>query len=301
MKLQFLRYFVVLCEELHFGRAASKLAITQSPLSAAIKSLEEELGVKLLLRNSKMVQLTPAGAAYLVQARQILERVSSATSLVKAVDKGMIGRLDIGLGGSLIYREVLPIIDQFNREIPGIDIRLHELPVADQFERLLRGQLHAGFTNGLMVPPPLKSIALRDDVFVLYMPEGHPMADRAVVDLRELADERFILFPREIGPANHDNVLAIFSRAGVHPRIVHEARTWLTVMAMVSQGRGLAVLPSSMGKARMGGVRLVPFAGPPTVAPAMLAWNPTLVAPALATFVESAARAIAAQKTDSKI
>lgn len=301
MKLQFLRYFVVLSEELHFGRAAGKLAITQSPLSAAIKSLEEELGVRLLLRNSKMVQLTPAGAAYLVEARQILERVASANSLVKAVDKGKIGRLNIGLGASLIYREVLPIIDQFKREIPGIDIVLHELPVAEQIDRLVRGQLHAGFTNGSTVPPPLKSMGLKDDVFALHLPEKHPMADRAVVDLRELADEQFIMFPREIGPANHDNMIAIFSRAGVHPRIVHEARNWLTVMAMVSQGCGLAVLPSSLAKARMGGVRVVPFAGPPTIAPAMLAWNPTSVAPALSTFVENAARTIAAQKTSSKI
>ena len=244
----------------------------------------------LLLRNSKMVQLTQAGSALVIEARQILERVSQAKGLVKAVGSGLSGRLDMGLGASLIYRDTLPIIHQFNRETPSVDIVLHELAVLEQFERLLRGQLHAGFTNGLNVPLPLKSIALKNDSLVLCLPEGHPKAKRKIVDIRELADEVFVMFSREIGPANHDNVLAIFSRAGIHPRIVHQARAWLTVMALVAEGCGLAIVPSSLAKARLAGVRLVPLSGPMTRAPAMLVWNPTMITPALAMFLETATR-----------
>jgi DNA-binding transcriptional LysR family regulator len=295
MKLHYLRYFSVLAEELHFGRAAARLAITQPPLSAAIKSLEEELGVQLLLRNSKMVQLTPAGAAFVVEAHQILDRVTRATSVVKSIDSGMSGRLDIGMSPALIYREVPRIVAQFNREMPGIELVLHETPVAEQIDKLMHGQIDAGFLNGSTIPPQLKSIALKPDVFVLCVPEGHALAHKQVVDLREIAEEPFIMFSREVGPANHDNMIANFSRAGIYLRTVHQARAWLTMMAMVAEGCGVAMVPGSMARARMGGICLIPLAGPPIVAPALLAWNPTLVAPALETFIESAARTIKAQ------
>jgi DNA-binding transcriptional LysR family regulator len=295
MKLHYLRYFSVLAEELHFGRAAVRLAITQPPLSAAIKSLEEELGVRLLLRNSKMVRLTPAGAAFLVEARQILERVTRAAGVIKSIDSGMSGRLDIGMSPALIYREVPRIVAHFNREMPGIEIVLHETPVAEQIEKLMHGQINAGFLNGSAIPPLLKSIPLKPDVFVLCVPEGHALAHKQVVDLKEIAEEPFIMFSREVGPANHDNMIANFSRAGIYLRTVHQARAWLTMMAMVAEGCGVAMVPGSMSRVRMGGVCLIPLAGPAIVAPALLAWNPTLVAPALERFIESAARTINAR------
>lgn len=292
MNLQFLKYFSVLAEELHFGRAAARLAISQPPLSTAIKSLEDELGVKLFIRNSKMVQLTQAGAGFLVEARQILERVSRAKSVAQALDSGLSGRLDIAFGAPMIYREVLPVLDKFAREMPGIDIVLSEMPTVEQFERMVRGQLHAGFTHGAAAPAPLKFIPLKRDVYFLCLPESHPMATQAVVNLQDLADDHFILFSRAPGPANYDNVIAIFSRAGIHPRIVHEARAMLTIMAMVAQGRGVALLPSSMAKAGMRGVRFVPFSGSPAPAPGMLVWNPTLQVPALTKFIASATQTI---------
>ena len=110
--------------------------------------------------------------------------------------------------------------------------------------------------------------------------------------LSEMAGDKFIMFSRETGPSNHDNMIANFSRAGIHPRTVHQARTWLTMMAMVAEGCGVALVPSSMARAKIGGVRLVPLADDAVVAPAMLVWNPDLVAPALAKFLESAIRTL---------
>jgi DNA-binding transcriptional LysR family regulator len=294
MKLHFIKYFSVLAEELHFGRAAGKLAITQPPLSAAIKSLEEELDVQLLRRNSKHVELTAAGAAFLIEARQILERVNRASLVVKAIGGGMSGRLDLGMSPALVFRDVPEIVDRFGLEAPGIEIVLHEKPLSEQLEDLLHGQLQAGFINGSTIPPQLQSIALREDHFVLCVPEGHPKASSVEVDLRDVADEKFIMFSREIGPANHDNMIANFSRAGIHPRTVHQARGWLTIMAMVSRDLGIAVVPSSMARARMGGVRLVPIAGEAIAAPAALVWNPASVAPTLERFLRSATATIEA-------
>lgn len=296
MKLHLLKYFSVLAEELHFGRAASRLSITQSPLSLGIKALEDELGVRLLLRNSKMVQLTPAGAAFVIEARQVLERLSRAKTLVQSVDSGMTGRLDVGMSPSLVYREVQQIVDRFNSELPGVEIVLHEMILYEQFENLLRGQIHAGFTNGSTTPPQLKSIPLVPDHYVVCLPEGHSKAQARVINLRDMVDDRFIVFSREVGPANYDQMIATFARAGIHPRTVHQSRTWHTIVAMVSQGFGVALVPGSMAKSRMAGVRFVPFSGFSAPAPAMLVWNPAHAAPALASFVESAGRTVKALK-----
>ena len=292
MKLQFLRYFCVLAEELHFRRAASRLAISQPPLSTAIRSLEEELGAQLLVRNSKMVQLTPAGTALLVEAKEILERVARVGSVVRAIDGGAHGRLDIGLAGSMLYREIPAILERFKLEVPAVDVVLYEQYTTEQIEKLMRRQLHAAFIQASVLPAPLASIPLRDDVFVACLPENHRLAANRSVDLREMVDEAFVMFSRESAPASHDHVIAIFNQAGIHPRTVHNARIWMTVVAMVANGCGIALVPSSLSRTNIGGVRFIPLSGTPATAPALLAWNPNLVPLPLEKFLASAATTI---------
>lgn len=290
MKLHFLRYFVVLAEELHFGRAASKLAITQPPLSSAIKSLEEELEVQLLIRDSKHVELTQAGEAFLEEARQILEQVARASNLAKIVARGMRGRLEIGVTGSLVYREVPAIVRQFNAEMPDVDVVLREMSSADQLNELLRGQIHAGFVNASTVPPQLASLPMIEDEFVLCLPEDHPQAQGDTVDLIQLADERFVMFSRDVAPANHDNVIAIFSRAGIHPKIAHAARQWLTIVAMVANGLGVSLVPRTLARSRVHGVKFMKISGERVLAPAMLVWNPAYYLPTIRSFIECSER-----------
>ncbi|MCD2513348.1 LysR substrate-binding domain-containing protein [Comamonas endophytica] len=285
MKLHFLRYFVVLAEELHFGRAASKLAITQPPLSSAIKSLEEELEVQLLIRDSKHVELTQAGEAFLEEARQILEQVARASSVAKIVARGMRGRLEIGMTGSQVYREVPEIVRQFNAQMPDVDVVLNEMSSADQINQLLRGQIHAGFVNASTVPPQLACLPMHEDEFVICLPQGHPRARSSSVELKQLEHERFVMFSRDVAPANYDNVIAIFSRAGIHPQIAHAARQWLTIIAMVANGLGVSVVPSTLARSRVHGVRFVKIKGEQVLAPAMLVWNPAYCPPTLRSFI----------------
>lgn len=292
MKLYFLRYFTVLAEELHFGRAAQRLAITQPPLSSAIKALENELQVRLLLRSSKHVQLTPAGAAFLDEARHILEHVARAKTLAKAVAKGVRGRLDVGVAGSLIYREVPTIVKQFELQHPDIDLVLREMSTAEQIAALVHGQLHAGFVNAPAVPPQLKSLPLSNDEFVLCLPKSHSMAGKPAIDLRNLAEERFVMFARDVAPSNYDNVIAIFNRVGIHPHTVHAARQWLTIVAMVANNLGISIVPRSLAHSKVEGALFVPLSGPEVLAPAMLAWDAAHPDAALTGFVESAARTI---------
>ncbi|MDM0069126.1 LysR family transcriptional regulator [Variovorax sp. J31P207] len=292
MKLNSLRYFAVLAEELHFGRAADRLAITQPPLSLAIKALEEELGVRLLLRSSKHVELTPAGSAFLEEARQILDRVARASSIALAVASGSRGRLDVGMAGSLVYRGVPAIVQRFDTDAHGIELILHEMSTAEQLQGLLHGQLDAGFLNAFVVPPQLRSLPLVDDEFVLCLPAAHRYAGAEAVDLGDLCEERFVMFSRDVSPANYDNVIAIFSRAGVHPKTVHAARQWLTIVAMVAEGLGVSLVPRSLARSRVDNVRFVPFTGASAITPALLVWNPARTSPALEKFVASAGSTI---------
>jgi DNA-binding transcriptional LysR family regulator len=288
MKLHFLRYFSVLGEELHFGRAAERLAITQPPLSSAIKALEQELGVRLLERDSRRVRLTPAGAAFLTETHQILERIDKAASVAKAVAGGVRGRLDIGMTGSLLYRKVPAIVKAFRGAMPGVDVTLREMGTAEQTTALLHGQLHAGFLNAAVVPPQLAALPLPSDEFVACLPANHPRANAASVKLTDLSSEQFVMFSREVAPANHDNVIAIFSQAAIHPTTVHAARQWLTIIAMVAHGLGVSLVPRSLSRSSVEGVRFVRLRGLRTGSPALLAWNPEYGSPATQSFLEVA-------------
>jgi len=289
MKLHLLRYFAVLAEELHFGRAAERLAITQPPLSSGIKALEEELGVKLFERTSKHVALTPAGHAYLAEVRVVLDRVARAGETARAVAEGLQGRLDIGFTGSMVYRDMPRIVRAFGGRAPGIEVNLREMSSSEQIEALLHRQLHAGFVNTSTVPPRLACLPLAADHFVCCLPEGHALARAAAVPLPALAQETFVMFARDVAPANHDNVIALFHRAGIHPHTRHAARQWLTVVSLVALGMGVALVPASLAQAGVQGVRFVPIAGlrHPTVG--VLAWHEETGVPALRAFLACAA------------
>ena len=289
MKLHLLRYFAVLAEELHFGRAAERLAMTQPPLSSGIKALEDELGVRLFERSSRHVALTPAGHAYLAEVRAVLDRVARASETARAVAAGQQGRLDIGFAGSMVYRDLPRIVRAFEASAPGIEVNLREMSSSEQIDALLHRQLHAGFINASAVPPRLRCQPLAGDHFVCCLPERHRLAHASAVPLSALVQETFVMFARDVAPANHDNVIALFQRAGIHPRTRHAARQWLTVAALVALGMGVALVPASLAQAGVQGVRFVPIAGPRHPAIGVLAWHEDSDAPALRAFITCAA------------
>lgn len=273
MRMRSLHYFAVLAEELHYGRAAQRLCITQPPLSASIKALEEELGLQLFVRTSRDVKLTPAGEAYQVEVRKILEGIERAARVAKAANQGAAGNLSIGFGVSLIYRGIMEIVKDFSKRYPKIDIEMIELPQSETLDKLLHGQIDLAFTSTPSVPDGLASLPLPADEFAVCIPAGHPLAQEAEVDLKSLAAEPFVMFDPEIGPLNYQTISAIFHEAGVYPRLVHKTRNWLAMVALVSAGCGVALLPFSLARAGMEGVRFVPIKGPRTLAMAKLVWN----------------------------
>jgi DNA-binding transcriptional LysR family regulator len=291
MKTHLLKYFVVLAEELHFGRAAQKLSMTQPPLSTAIRQLEEDLEVNLFYRDNKRVRLTPAGSAFLVEAQGILERMERASEIARGAAHGLLGRIDVGFTGSMLYRDLPKVVAAFSEQHPKMEIILHELSTTEQIDALKRRQLQAGFINvkePASITSGLRYISLKEEPLVCCLPSSHPLARKDGLNLKQLEDEPFVMFAREVAPTNHDNVISTLHRAGVHPKTRHAARQWMTVVGMVGAGMGVALVPGSMRCAQISGTTFVPIRGQRSTASAMLAWNPDQNSFALDAFVRIA-------------
>lgn len=287
MELRHLRYFVVLAEELHFGRAARRLSITQPPLSFNIRQLEEDLGARLFERDSKRVALTAAGAAFLREALDILDHAQRARELTRAVSGGRVGRLDIGFTGSMIYRGVPKMVSAFLAEHPRIEVTLRELTTSEQVDALVHGRLDAGFVNASAVPEGLSGEKLVEEPFVCCLPETHPLSRERTVELKRLANEPFVMFAREASPANYDNVISVCTEAGFHPQTRFAVRQWLTIAALVANGLGVALVPKCLARTKLAGARFVPIRDKHARSDALFLWNSRRIVPGLDPFVET--------------
>lgn len=287
MELRHLRYFVALAEELHFGRAARRLSITQPPLSSSIRALEDELGAKLFERDSKQVVLTAVGKAFLAEAQPILEQVRIASESARAIASGKRGYLEIGFAGSTVYRDMPQIVSTYLKRHGGVEVSLTEMSSVEQCDAILRGHLHAGFFNGLSTPEGLASVPLADDHFVCCLPEPHRLADEAEIELAWLAREPFVTFSRDAAPSNYDNIISLCTQAGFHPLTRYAARQWLTVVALVASGLGVALVPGCVARAGVKGARFVPLKGTAVRNGAFFAWNPERLMPALQAFIDT--------------
>lgn len=293
MKTHLLRYFVALAEERHFGRAAQRLSITQPPLSMALKALEQDLGVVLMERDAKRVTLTPAGEVFLAEARKVLSQIQRAAEVVRGVAQGLEGRLNIGITGSMIYRKVPEYCHHFQQDRRQVQLCLHETSTRDQLSAITCGQLDAGFLNISHAPATLETLAIGDEPLVCCMPAKHALAQGASIDLHLLRDETFVMFAREVAPANYDNVIACLQQAGIHPNTTHAARQWLTVVALVSTGQGVALVPRCLEQAGMRGVKFLRLQGVSASTPAYLAWRKDNASPLLKAFVSSVQQQLA--------
>ena len=264
MDLRQLRYFSVLAEEKHFGRAARRLSLSQPPLSQAIRQLETELGARLFERTSRQVSLTPAGAALQREAQAILQRTAEARILVEAIAKGRRGRLRVGFSGSMIYRRLPEILKGARTRLPDVDVALQEMNSAEQIEALRHDELNLGFVYARGLPAGLDGFRYDTEPFVACLPARHHLARASagkarVMRLQALKDEDFVLFARKLSPDYYESIIAICVAAGFLPTIKYEARQWLSVVALVSRGLGVALVPQALAGARIGGVRFLPI------------------------------------------
>jgi DNA-binding transcriptional LysR family regulator len=265
IELRHLRYFIAVADELHFSRAAERLGMSQPPLSQQIRDLESMLGVRLLRRTNRRVELTDAGRAYLGAAKDIVSRVDDAGDLARRAERGEIGELHVA------FTRSTPLIERFSRAIrafreayPAVRLELVERNTFHQIESLLDGRQQVGLIRGTVLPAPLVSRKLVDDPLVAVIRADHPLAQRKRAKLRmeELADENFIVFTRAAGTGIHDQLLTMCRKAGFSPRISQEAGESSTMIGLVAAGLGVAILPQSLRHVHMDGVVYVAIDSP---------------------------------------
>lgn len=262
VELRHIRYFVAVAEECHFGRAAERLHIAQPPLSQQIRQLESDLGVVLLTRSTRKVELTPAGERYLQRARAILAAVDRAAEEAARVSAGELGRLAIGFTGSATY-ELLPSLARVLRqELPGIELELKgEMLTPDQVDALLRRSLDLGFLRPPARHPDIEVRVLRREPLIAVLPDTHPLAGRGNVRLFDLRDDPFITYPSHHRSVVHEAVMDACERAGFNPRRVEEVRETSTLVSFVAAGLGVALVPASVQHLQITGARYLPLAG----------------------------------------
>jgi len=260
MDLRHLRYFLVLAEELHFGRAAQRLAISQPPLSVAIRQLEDELGARLFERSSRHVRLSDAGEHLRTQAQDILERAGRVKQEVRAITQGMRGHLRLGFVGSSLYRGLPEALASFRAQHPQVRIDMVELNSAEQVLALQQQQLDLGLLHTSRTPAGLQSRTLVTEPFMVCLPQDHALAGQARLSVRSLARERMVLFSRQASPEYHQQIWQLCQRAGFTPDSHHEVRHWLSVLSLVSLGQGVSLVPACLQRVGFPHLVFVPIA-----------------------------------------
>lgn len=287
MELRHLRYFVAVAEELHFSRAAERVGIAQPPFSQQIQALEREVGAPLLLRTKRSVKLTPCGQVFLAEARKTLAQSEHALQSARRAARGEIGRLAVGFVSSTVYGKFAAVFGLMRSRCPGVDLVLHDLTSEEQVEAMKHDELDVG-----LVRPPVASareFALRTvwrEPLMVALPQRHPLAKQGRVSLKALAEELFLLVPRQLGPGFYDQVIALCDRAGFVPKVVQEARTIQTIVSLISGGMGVSIVPASLQSLRREGVVYRPLSPAAPTTELAVMWRPHDPSPAVALFLK---------------
>ncbi len=281
-----MKYFVAVAEELHFGRAAERVHICQPPLSQQIKSLEEELGARLLNRDSRKVALTEAGKAFLEDAREILLRADEAAQRVLRMTQGQEGQVTAGFVMPALDTFFPDAIREFRSAYPRVELILREMGTVAQLEALRENRLDLGFirwfhqeTAGLVFE------RIVEEPYILAIPFDHTLASKTRVHLDMLRGQPLILFPRQTHPALHDEILSAVGGPGREVCIVQEVTTKATAIALASAGIGLALVPQSAKKQKRKGVVFRPLVGSLPRVELSLAWRQGNHEPCLHNFI----------------
>jgi len=260
VELRHLRYFVAVAEECHFGRAAARLNMAQPPLSQQIRQLESELGVQLLVRSTRKVELTPAGRRYLERATLILGAVQEAGDEVLRIDAGLLGRVAIGFTGSATY-ELLPNLARSLRvDLPDIDLDLKgEMLTPSQVDALLNHRLDVALLRPPVRNPDLVVQTLRREPLIAVLPETHLLAVEPAIMLSDLQRDPFISYPSHHRSVVYDAVFDACQRAGFTPAVVQEVGETSTLVSFVAAGLGVALVPASVQHLRITGATYRPL------------------------------------------
>lgn len=247
MEIQQARAFLVVAEELHFGRAAKRLHMAQPPLSRLIKQLEAELDGTLFERNTRHVSLTPQGEALIEPARELVLLAERIKDVVRKSKAGEVGRARIGFAGASVNQAVGELARQIRRKRPGISLELHSSQFSHVgLEKVLDGSLDLVIGRWDFLPPGISSRLTAVEELLIALPENHRLAAYDAVSAEDLAEEAWIVLPGGAGATlpNRLNTLAV--NAGFVPRIVQVAPDSWTLVVLVGAGVGISLILSSV-------------------------------------------------------
>ncbi|EEJ9030248.1 LysR family transcriptional regulator [Salmonella enterica subsp. enterica serovar Oslo] len=256
--LKLLRYFLAVAEELHFGRAAARLNMSQPPLSIHIKELEKQLGTQLFIRHSRSVALTHAGKILMEESRRLLANANQVLARVEQIGRGEAGRIELGVVGTAMWGRMRPVMRRFLKENPNVEVQFREKMPAMQMALLERRELDAGIWRMATEPPEgFISLRLHESAFLVAMPEEHQLASYCAIPLEALRNEYFVTMP----PVHTDWAFLqrVCQQAGFSPVIIREVNEPQTVLAMISMGIGITLIADSYAQMNWPGVVFRPL------------------------------------------
>ncbi len=288
MELRQLRYFIAVADEEHFGRAAEKLGMAQPPLSQQIKRLEEEIGVTLLRRTSRRVELTKEGRAFQCVVRKTLANMEQGLEAVRMMSRGEKARLRVGFSASVAHSDFPKVVAAFRRKHPDIVLDLREMHTMEQRRKLQKGDLDAGVLQYFQGEiSDLEFHSFVKEPYLLAVRLEHPLAKACSADIRSLHRENIVVYPHTCSTAD-GAVLSRCKQLGIEPNVVQEAATLQTKLALVASGLGVGFVPRRMKTVCPPEVKMIPFEwkGDPLMSELRVAWNLSKETPELACFLK---------------
>lgn len=289
MDLRQLRQFIILAEELHFGRAAKRLGIAQPPLSQAIKRLESDLGFDLFDRSSRRVELSAAGRTFLPEVRGALGQLETGAQQAQRVARGEIAELDVGFTSTAMFSALPSLMKATHAARPSVQFKLLELSSLEQIEELRAGKLDLALVH----PAPrlvdgLSTLVIERSRNYIAIPEGWPLAKRSSVRLAELADCPFIMPSQRDGARSLAPILRACEAAGFTPKVAQEALQSFTMLSLCAAGFGIGFIPESAIHTAMRGIRFARIEDWPddVYSEIIAAWLPDTRSPALLAVVD---------------
>lgn len=274
IELRHLRYFIAVAEELHFGRAAARLNISQPPLSQQIQLLEQQVGARLLARTNRSVELTAAGRQFLADSRQIMSQVDDAAARAARLHLGETGEIRIGFTSSAPFiSAVSTTLSSFRRDYPDVHIQTREINTREQIAPLNEGSLELGLMRNTRLPDTLSWQKILREPLLAMIPSDHPLASLPAVSLAALAKEPFVFFDPHVGTGLYDDILGLMRRYGQAPAIAQEVGEAMTIIGLVAAGLGVSILPASFKRVQLDEMRWIPLAEEDAVSEMWLVWS----------------------------
>jgi LysR family transcriptional regulator, benzoate and cis,cis-muconate-responsive activator of ben and cat genes len=274
MDLKQLRYFSAVCEAKSFVHAAERINMAQPPLSRAIQNLEQEIGVTLIDRAVRPLELTEAGRFLYEQGQRLLQRAEEIKHATRALGKTKRQFFNIGFVGSTLYGFLPSIIRRFKADFPEVEVGLSEMITLQQQEALLARRIDVGFGRlELGEHPDIERRTILNEPLVLAVPREHRLRDASTVWLEQVAKEPFILYPSKPRPSFADQVLDLFSRHKLKPNVVLEANEIQTALGLVAADIGVTLVPQSVSRLRLGDVVFLSLADSEILSPVIMGFR----------------------------